>query len=123
MLIATIILSVVFMFVLPLVLALTLTRRYHATWRTVGVGVLAYLVTQSVMLLLVEGVQAWLQNQLSNVIAGLSLTTILLYALAWLACIFTVISLWIGQRYLKNEADSWIGALTLGVGFAAQNAC
>lgn len=119
MLIAMIILSVVFMFALPLVLALILTRRYQATWRTIGVGVLAYLVTQSVMLLLVEGIQAWLQNQLTAEVVGLPLTTVLLYALAWLACIFTVLSLWIGQRYLKSEADSWIGALTLGVGFGS----
>lgn len=117
MLIATIILAIVFMFALPLALALVLTRRYQATWRTLGVGVLAYLVTQSVMLLIVQGIQMGLQNQLTTVIAGLPLSTLLLYALAWIACILTVVSLWIGLRYLKGEANSWIGALALGLGF------
>jgi uncharacterized membrane protein YhfC len=117
MLIAMIILATIFMFALPLVLALILTKRYNATWRTIGVGVLAYLVTQSVLMLLAWGLQSLLQNQLSTEIAGLSLTTILSYALAWLSCIFAILTLWFSFHYLKKEGDSWIGALALGVGF------
>jgi len=116
MLIAMIILSVVLMFVLPVVITVILTGRYHATWRTIGVGILAYLVPQVVMTFILGGLQSLTQDQLSSVIAGLPLSTILLYALVLVACILTVIAVWIGFRYLKEEADSWIGALALGAG-------
>jgi uncharacterized membrane protein YhfC len=112
-----VILAVVFMFALPLVLALVLTRRYQATWRTIGVGALGYLVTQSVVMLLAMGAQALLQNQLSTVVAGLTLATLLSYVLAGISCVIAMLSLWIGFRYLRQESDSWIGALALGIGF------
>jgi uncharacterized membrane protein YhfC len=117
MLIAMVILAVVFMFALPLVLALVVTRRYQATWRTIGVGALGYLVTQSVVMLLAMGAQALLQNQLSTVVAGLTLATLLSYVLAGISCVIAMLSLWIGFRYLRQESDSWIGALALGIGF------
>jgi uncharacterized membrane protein YhfC len=101
---------------LPIGLALVFLRRYRLGWGLVGVGVLTFIGSQVVHIPLLYGITylfqtgilppppTWTRSFFNPVLLGL------------LAGLCEETARWVGYRILKQKANSWGAALTLGAG-------
>ena len=106
--------AILFEIVYPILVGIWVIRRYRTGWKIFGAGVLTFLGSQIVHLLLLSGLTALIQKGLFPSPAQ----QILPYAamLGLLAGLCEETARFSGFKILRDKANSWEGALTLGAG-------
>lgn len=100
---------------LPIAAGFWLKRKLNVSWRIITYGAMAYFVAQSLLTLLLSGVNA-LFGQAELTLSENPLLMIVLSVV--LAAVLGVIVRWLGMKYLKNEAlDRLAPAIGVGLGY------
>lgn len=116
MLIASYIISILLDVALAVGLVVYLTRRYKITWLVVGVGALAFLAAQTIQVVVISGAQTPLTNFMSTLTDPIQSLLGWSLLLSLITALLEEVARYIGFRYLKEKANSWEAALTMGSG-------
>jgi uncharacterized membrane protein YhfC len=102
--------------VFPVILGFWVIRRYHASWKLVGIGGVIFLASQMVHIPLLDGIGWLFSNKALTLPTGtyLILTTAIIGGLAAGLCEET--ARLVGFKLLKAPAQNKAGAFSLGVG-------
>jgi uncharacterized membrane protein YhfC len=102
----------------PVFLAFWVIRRYHTSWKLVGIGGVIYLASQMLHIPILDGIGWLFTNNVLPTPTGvqLILTTAILGGLAAGLCEET--ARLVGFRLLKSPVQNNAGAFSLGVGHA-----
>lgn len=101
---------------LPFVLGYLFIRRYRTGWFLFFVGVLTFIGSQVLHIPALQGLTALFQNGTLPTPPVTILPYFNAVLLGLLAGLFEETARWVGYRVLKQRADSWGAALTLGAG-------
>jgi uncharacterized membrane protein YhfC len=104
--------------VFPVLLGWWVIRRYHTSWKLVGIGGVIYLASQMLHIPLLNGIGWLFSNKVLSVPTGSALivTTAIIYGLAAGLC--EEIARMVGFRLLKAPVQNKAGAFSLGAGHA-----
>ncbi len=116
MIMVSFIISVVVALILPIVLAVIAVRKWHLSWIVVIAGALAFSLSQIPHLLLLNGLESLLSNQLLSITTQPWFPFVTAVVVGLLAGLCEQFANWLAFKWAKDKADSWQGALTLGLG-------
>lgn len=122
MVMVTFIISVVVALLLPIVLAVLAVRKWRLSWIVVIAGALAFSLSQIPHLLLLNGLQTLLSNQLLSITTQPWFPLVSAVVVGLLAGLCEQFANWLAFKWAKDKADSWEGALTLGLGHGGMEA-
>jgi uncharacterized membrane protein YhfC len=118
MLMASYIISIVLEIALSVGLVVFLTKRYKITWLVVGVGALAFLVAQTLQIVIIYGAQTPLTNFMAAITDPIQSILIGSILVSVITALLEEAARYVGFRYLKEKGNSWEAALTVGSGAA-----
>ncbi len=118
MLMASYIISILLEIVLAVGLVVFLTRRYKITWLVVGVGALAFLVAQTLQIVVIYGAQTPLTNFMATITDPIQSILIGSILVSVITALLEEVARYVGFRYLKEKGNSWEAAFTMGSGAA-----
>jgi uncharacterized membrane protein YhfC len=110
----TILIEIVF----PILLGYWVIRRYHTSWRLVGIGALIYLSSQVVHIPLLDGINWLYVNDYLQIPSGMQLILLNAVIGGLAAGICEETARLIGFKILKAPVQNEGGAFSLGVGHA-----
>jgi len=116
MILVTFFIAGLFEIALPIVLAVVLARRYGASWKLFGVGVLTFIGSQIVHMPLVYGLTALFQSGGATLPEFIPAILFSATVLGLLAGLCEEPARWVGYRLLKERGNAWRAALMLGAG-------
>jgi Predicted membrane protein len=106
--------AILFEILYPILVGVLIIRRYKTGWKLFGVGVLTFLGSQLVHILLLSGFTELIRQGLFPSPALIILPYAVVVGL--LAGLCEETARWTGFKILKEKANSWGAALTLGSG-------
>lgn len=109
-------LAILIEILLPFLLVVWLVRRYKSSWKVFGIGMLTFVVSQLVHFPLLNGLSRLHEGALFSSMDPETLTLVNAAILGLLAGMCEEPARLAAFWLLKNKANTWGGALTLGAG-------